>query len=128
MAFTDLFKLYNVVFEKNPFIKDRVMDFDTFERIFVPFCRADGVNIGKTCSYYRASKCLAEYLNIPNLGNGNAYRILKKEAEINDRGSSFYQQLLRYLEIQRRSAFLRHGFLQIAMRYFAKFAADNNLL
>ena len=47
MAFTDLFKLYNVVFEKNPFIKDRVMDFDTFERIFVPFCRADGVNIGK---------------------------------------------------------------------------------
>lgn len=104
------------------------MDFNTFEQLFVPFCRTDGVSSGKTGSYYRAIKYLAEYLDLQDLGNGNAYRILEKEDEIKDRGSRFYHDLLRYWQAERHSSYLKNGFVQAAMAYFRRFAADNNLL
>lgn len=104
------------------------MDFNTFEQLFVPFCRTDGVSSGKTGSYYRAIKYLAEYLELPDLGNGNAYSILEKEEDLKDRSSRFYQELLRSWESDRHSSYLKNGFVQAAMVYFRRFAADNNLL
>lgn len=47
--------------------------------------------VWKARSCYLAIRYLAEYLNLPNLGNGNANRILEKEEEIKDRSSNFYQ-------------------------------------
>ena len=104
------------------------MDFNTFERLFVPFCEEPNVSSGKARSYYLAIRYLAEYLNLPDLGHGNAYRILEKENEVKDHGCNFYQQLLRRWETQRRGSYLKKGFVQAAMSYFARFAADNNLL
>lgn len=104
------------------------MDFNTFEQQFVPFCETDGVSSGKAGSYYRAIKYLAEFLNLPDLGHGNASKILEKENDIKDRGSNFYQQLFRHLDDNGRSSYLDGAFLQSAMPYFARFAAEKNLL
>ncbi len=104
------------------------MDFNTFEQLFEPFCKTEGVDSGKARSYCLAIKYLAEYLELPNLGNGNAYRILDKEAEVKDRGCHFYQELLRRWEDERRSSYLKNGFVQAAMPLFGTFAANNNLL
>lgn len=104
------------------------MDFNTFERLFVPFCESPNVNSRKARSYYLAIRHLAEYLNLPDFGHGNARRILEKEDKVKDRDSNFYQQLLRCWEAQSRSSYLEKGFIQAAMPYFARFAADNNLL
>ena len=104
------------------------MDFNTFEQLFEPFCKTEGVDSGKARSYFLAIKYLAEYLELPNLGNGNAYRILDKEAEVKDRGCHFYQELLRRWEDERRSSYLKNGFVQAAMPLFGTFSANNNLL
>lgn len=104
------------------------MNFNTFERLFVPFCETTNVSSGKARSYYLAIRYLAEYLNLPELGHGIARKILEKEDEVKDRDCNFYQQLLKRWETQRRGSYLKNGFVQAAMPYFARFAADNNLL
>lgn len=104
------------------------MDFNTFEQQFVPFCETPNVASGKARSYYLAIKYLAEYLNLPDLRHGNAYKILEKKDEIEDRGSNFYQQLLRRWTQLRRGSYLKNGYVRAAMPLFADFATRNNLL
>ncbi|ACX74541.1 hypothetical protein Fisuc_0934 [Fibrobacter succinogenes subsp. succinogenes S85] len=104
------------------------MDFSTFERLYIPYCETTNVSSGKARSYYLAIKYLAEYLNLPNLGYGNAYKILEKENDLSERNSIFYRQLLRQWDDDGHSSYLKNGFVQAAISYFRKFAADNNLL
>ena len=104
------------------------MDFNTFRDLFIPYCETTNVSSGKAGSYYRAIKYLADYLDLPNLGYGNAYRILEKEEDISNKNSIFYRQLLRQWERDGHSSYLKNGFVQAAMPLFGRFAADNNLL
>lgn len=104
------------------------MDFSTFERLYIPYCETTNVSSGKARSYYLAIKYLAEYLNLPNLGYGNAYKILEKENDLSERNSIFYRQLLHQWDDDGHSSYLKNGFVQAAISYFRRFAADNNLL
>lgn len=108
--------------------KGEKMDFNTFEQKFVPFCETPRVQSGKARSFFLAIKYLAEYLNLPDLGHGNAYKILDKEDEIKDKTSEFYHNLDKWLEQHHRKSYLKKGFIRAAMSYFGRFAADNNLL
>ena len=104
------------------------MKFNLFEQYFVPFCESPNVKSGKARSYYLAIKYLAEYLNVPDFGNGNAHKILEKENDINDSGSIFYRQLLKSLESQKRGSYLSKGYIKAALPYFRRFASGKNLL
>ena len=108
--------------------KGEKMDFNTFEQKFVPFCETPRVQSGKARSFFLAIKYLAEYLNLPDLGHGNAYKILDKEDEIKDKTSEFYKQLLQWLQPRHQKSYLVSGFMSAAMEPFGRFAADNNLL
>lgn len=83
------------------------MDFSTFERLYIPYCETTNVSSGKARSYYLAIKYLAEYLNLPNLGYGNAYKILEKENDLSERNSIFYRQLLRQWDDDGHSSYLK---------------------
>lgn len=104
------------------------MDFNTFEQLFVEYCKTPGVDSGKAKSYHKGIKYLAEYMGLQNLGNGNARRILQKDGEIRNPACNFYHQLEQWLEPQRRKSYLTKGHIKAAMAYFLRFAADHHLL
>lgn len=103
------------------------MDFNTFEQQFVSYCEIPGIRSGKARSYYLAIRYLAEYLNLPDLGHGRAYKITDHEEDIKDRGSNFYRQLEQWLERHGRKSYLTNGYISAAMKLFGPFAADHNL-
>lgn len=104
------------------------MDFNTFERQFVPFCETPGIDSGKARSYYLAIKYLSDYMGLQNLSNGNARRILQRNSEIRNPASNFYRQLEQWLEPRRQKSYLTKGYIKAAMSYFQQFAAVHHLL
>lgn len=104
------------------------MDFNTFKQLFIPFCETANVSSGKAKSYCYAIQYLANFLNLPDLGHGNAAIILAKEEEIGNRRCNFYQQWFDRLDDEGRSSYLVKGFAHAAIPFFREFATQNNLI
>lgn len=101
--------------------KGFTMDFETFKRQFMSFCKPDGVESQKSSSYYRAIQYLAEYLGFSDINDDNAKIILAKEEEVKDKSCSFYKALLRDLELKGRKSYLENGFMSAAFHFFRRF-------
>lgn len=102
------------------------MDFKTFERQFIPFCKTPGVESQKPSSYYRAIQYLAEHLGLSDINDDNAKIILAKEEEVKDKTCSFYKALLKDLELKGRKSYLENGFMSAAFPFFRRFLLNNN--
>lgn len=104
------------------------MNFDNFERLFVPFCKNPLYGGGKARSYYLAIKYLSEYLHLQDLQKENVRLILGKENSLKNNTCSFYLQLLGWLEPRRQTSYLTKGYMKAALPYFRNFAKLHNLL
>ena len=88
-----------------------------FEKDFEEFCKSPSVNSGKARSYTKAILYLCDYMEIYEMNEETVNKIKLVEDSIEDKNSTFYKGLLKFLDGRRQKSYLEKGFISAALKY-----------
>ena len=89
---------------------------------FEQYCKKPGVTSNKASSYAKAIQYLCDYLGITVIDAHAVDTIKAIDNDINNKASSFYSELLVFLEKRRQKSYLESGFIRAALKPFYAFA------
>ena len=97
---------------------------DKFLRAFEEYCSVPGIKSNKPGSYAKGIQYLCEYLDISEINEDAVKKIDEIKEYIGDRDSTFYSELLAFLERRNQKSYLEKGFIQAALKYFFEYISE----
>lgn len=110
-------------FSKTNVIKGELI-LEKFVKSFEEYCGVPGVNSNKARSYAKGIQYLCDYLNISEINEVSVKKIDEIKEYVCDRRSTFYNELLTFLERRKQKSYLENGFIQAALKYFFDYVKE----
>lgn len=105
-------------------LNDSVANMQAFFEEFERYCKKPGVNSGKARAYAAALQYLCDYLGVSKMDIHTIEKIKSIEADIKNRKSSQYVELLNFLENRKQKSYLENHFLSAALGQFHGFIEE----